>query len=216
MSKSMLILGDSGSGKTASLRNLDPKITLLIQSEAKDLPFRPKGWKQFDKKNLDGSIFAVNDYQRIKNVIIGGVRSGKKIIIIDDANYLMMAEEFRRIGETGFKKFSEMALNFLNLIQFSKALPADVLVYFIAHTQTSPEGRVSIKTTGKMLDDKVVVEGLFTMVLVCSARDGKHFFETHTNGNTPTKTPIGMFDESEIENDLNLVTNSINEYYTGE
>ena len=128
----------------------------------------------------------------------------------------MMGEEFRRIGETGFKKFSEMALNFLNLIQYSKTLPDDVTVLFMAHTQTSNEGRVSIKTTGKMLDDKVVVEGLFTMVLMCCARDGRHFFETHTNGNTPAKTPIGMFEANEIDNDLKLVIETVNKYYTGE
>jgi len=216
MSRAALVLGDSGSGKTASLRHLDPTITLLIQSEAKELPFRPKGWGAFNSENLEGSIKSTNDYAVIKASINGGVNAGKKIIIVDDANYLMMGEEFRRIGETGFKKFSEMALNFLNLIQYAKSLPDDVTVFFMAHTQTNPEGRVSIKTTGKMLDDKVVVEGLFTMVLMCASRDGKHFFETHTNGCTPAKTPIGMFEASEIDNDLNLVIQTINEYYSGE
>jgi len=216
MSRTALILGDSGTGKTASLRELDPALTLLIQPEAKDLPFRPKGWLEFSRENLGGSIKSSNDYAVIRASINGGVKDGKKVIVIDDANYLMMGEEFRRIGETGFKKFSEIALNFLNLIQYLKSLPDDVTVYFMAHTQTSPEGRVSIKTTGKMLDDKVVVEGLFTMVFMCCARDGRHFFETHTNGNTPAKTPIGMFEVNEIDNDLNLVTKTINEYYNGE
>lgn len=216
MSKALLILGDSGSGKTASLMNLEPSTTLLIQSEKKDLPFRPKGWGAFSKENLQGSINVNNDYQSIKAAMGGAVKAGKKVIIIDDANYLMMGEEFRRVKETGFGKFSEMALHFLDLIQFSKSLPDDVIVVVMAHSQTSPEGKVSIKTTGKMLDEKVIVEGLFTMVLMCRVREGKHFFETKTNGNTPSKMPMGMFDSSEIENDLKMVTETINDYYTGE
>ena len=216
MSKCILVLGDSGSGKTASLRNLDPVVSLIIQPEAKDLPFRPVGWGEFNKDNLSGSIKSTNDYLTIQAAIKGAIRSGKKVIIIDDANYLMMGEEFRRINETGYKKFSEIALNFLNLIQFAKTLPDDVSVFFLAHTQTTIEGKVSIKTTGKMLDDKVVVEGLFTIVMMARVRDHRHFFETRSNGNTPAKTPIGMFDTDEIDNDLNEVNKTITKYYTGE
>jgi hypothetical protein len=188
----------------------------LIQSEKKDLPFRPKGWEAFNKDNLKGSINVNNDYQSIKAAMSGAVKAGKKVIIIDDANYLMMGEEFRRINETGYGKFSEMALHFLSLVQFAKTLPDDVIVVIMAHSQTSPEGKVSIKTTGKMLDEKVIVEGLFTMVMMCKVREGKHFFETKTNGNTPSKMPMGMFDSNEIENDLKMVTETINDYYTGE
>jgi len=216
MSKALLILGDSGSGKTASLMNLDPSTTLLIQSEKKDLPFRPKGWEAFSRDNLKGSIKVSNDYKVIKAAMGGAVKAGKKLIIVDDSNYLMMGEEFRRIKETGYGKFSEMALHFLSLVQFAKTLPDDVIVVIMAHSQTSPEGKVSIKTTGKMLDEKVIVEGLFTMVLMCKVREGKHFFETKTNGNTPAKMPIGMFESNEIGNDLKMVVETINEYYTGE
>jgi hypothetical protein len=220
MSKALLILGDSGSGKTASLMNLEPFTTLLIQSEKKDLPFRPKGWGPFssdpEKGSLEGSINVSNDYQVIKAAMGGAVKAGKKVIIIDDANYLMMGEEFRRVKETGFGKFSEMALHFLSLVQFAKTLPDDVIVVIMAHSQTSPEGKVSIKTTGKMLDEKVIVEGLFTMVMMCKVREGKHYFETKTNGNTPAKMPIGMFDSNEIDNDLKIVVETINDYYTGE
>jgi hypothetical protein len=216
MSKALLILGDSGSGKTASLMNLEPSTALLIQSEKKDLPFRPKGWEAFNKDNLKGSINVNNDYQSIKAAMGGAVKAGKKVIIIDDANYLMMGEEFRRVKETGFGKFSEMALHFLSLVQFAKTLPDDVIVVIMAHSQTSPEGKVSIKTTGKMLDEKVIVEGLFTMVMMCKVREGKHYFETKTNGNTPAKMPIGMFDSNEIDNDLKIVVETINDYYTGE
>ncbi len=216
MSKALLILGDSGSGKTASLMNLDPSTTLLIQSEKKDLPFRPKGWEAFNKDNLQGSINVNNDYMSIKAAMSGAVKAGKKVIVVDDTNYLMMGEEFRRVKETGFGKFAEMALHFLDLMQYAKSLPDDVIVVFLAHSQTSIDGRVSIKTTGKMLDEKVVVEGLFTMVMMCKVREGKHYFETKTNGNTPSKMPMGMFDSNEIENDLKMVVQTINDYYSGE
>ena len=96
MSKALLILGDSGSGKTASLMNLEPSTTLLIQSEKKDLPFRPKGWGSFSSESTEGSIYGANDYELIKRVMFGAAKAGKKVIIIDDANYLMMGEELRR------------------------------------------------------------------------------------------------------------------------
>lgn len=208
-----MILGNSGSGKTTSLRNLNPVTTLLIQVEKKDLPFKPKGWKSFTSEDQTGSIFCSNKYEMIKRVMADAADAGKKVIVVDDSNYLMMRDEFSRVDVTGYKKFTEMALSFLGLIDFAKTLPDDITVVFMAHTQTNAEGQVSIKTTGKMLDEKVVVEGLFTSVLMCVTRDKKHYFETATNGQTPAKAPLGMFENELIENDLNQVITTINSYY---
>jgi hypothetical protein len=209
----VLILGNSGTGKTTSLRNLDPKTTLLIQSVKKSLPFKSNNWKPLTKDNRDGSILVTRDYPVIHKSIHKAVNElGKKIIIIDDSNYLMSLEEMSRVNETGYKKFTDMAINFSGLIFMSQDLPDDVRVYFMAHTQTADDGRISIKTTGKMLDDKIVVEGLFTIVLHCHERDGHHFFTTKKQGGDPVKTPMGMFDSEEIDNDLNLVDSKICDY----
>ena len=209
----MLVLGNSGAGKTTSLQHLDPASTLLIQAEKKDLPFRPKGWTQFSQENTSGSVYVGADYQKIIKAMSAAVKAGKKVIVVDDSNYLVMRDEFSRVNVTGYKKFTEMALGFLGLIDFAKSLPEHIVVIFIAHTQTNSEGQISIKTTGKMLDEKVVVEGLFTTVLMCVTREKKHYFETATNGQTPAKTPIGMFESELIENDLKNVTTKINSYY---
>ena len=138
----VLILGNSGTGKTTSLRNLDPKTTLLIQSVKKSLPFKSNNWKPLTKDNRDGSILVTRDYPVIHKSIHKAVNElGKKIIIIDDSNYLMSLEEMSRVNETGYKKFTDMAINFSGLIFMSQDLPDDVRVYFMAHTQTADDGR---------------------------------------------------------------------------
>lgn len=209
----VLILGNSGTGKTTALRNLDPSKSLLIQPIKKSLPFKSKGWKRLSKDNQDGSIIVSRDYPVIQKSILKAVNElGRKVIIIDDANYLMSLEEMSRVNETGYKKFTDMAINFSGLIFFAQSLPDDVRVYFMAHTQTGDDGRISIKTTGKMLDDKIVVEGLFTIVMRCHERDGKHYYTTKKQGDDPVKTPMGMFDSEEIDNDLNLVDSTICDY----
>lgn len=138
--------------------------------------------------------------------------NGKEIIVIDDANYLMALEEMSRVDETGYRKFTDMAVNFSNLIFTAQNLPDHVRVYIMAHTKTSDDGEISIKTTGKMLDEKIVVEGLFTIVMRCHERDGNHFFTTKKHGGDPVKTPIGMFETDEIPNDLSAVDQIICEY----
>lgn len=209
----VLILGNSGTGKTSSLMNLNPAKTLLIQPVKKSLPFKSKEWKPLNKDNPNGSILVTRDYGVIIKSIHKAINErGKEIVIIDDANYLMSLEEMSRVNETGYKKFTDMAVNFSGLIFEAQALPDNIRVYFMAHTKANEEGEISIKTTGKMLDEKIVVEGLFTIVMRCHERDGHHFFTTRKRGGDPVKTPIGMFDSEEIPNDLAAVDAVICEY----
>lgn len=209
----VLILGDSGTGKTSSLRKLDPLETLVIQSTPKPLPFRSLDWKKADKQNPDGSIIQTDNYGRIHRILDYAPQRGKNIIVIDDSNYIMQFEEMRRVEQTGFSKFTQMAKNFYELIEHAQSLPTDTRIYFMMHTQTDANGVIKPKTTGKMLDEKIVIEGLFAIVLRSMAVDGRYMFSTRTSGSDPVKTPLDMFENHEIDNDLRFVDDEIKKYY---
>lgn len=195
----VLILGESGSGKTASLRNFEPEEVSIFNVAGKPLPFK----KKLPKKST-------SDYRQI---MAGMKGSSKKSFVIDDSQYLLAFEMFGKVKETGYQKFTDMALNFYNLIQFViKGLPEDVIVYFLHHVETTAEGRVKAKTIGKMLDEKLTVEGLFSVVLLCVTDGTNHSFVTQSDGNTTTKSPMGMF-EMVIDNDLKLVDKTIRAYW---
>lgn len=135
-----------------------------------------------------------------------------KTFVIDDSQYLLCFELFRTAKETGYTKFTNMALNFYNLIQFIiKHTPADCIVYFLHHAETI-DGKVKAKTIGKMLDEKLTVEGLFSIVLYCVSDGISHKFITQTDGKTTAKSPMEMF-PLEIDNDLKMVDDTIREYY---
>lgn len=196
----VLILGESGSGKSASMRNFEPEDVSIFNVAAKPLPFK----KKLPKK-------ATSDY----GVIMEGIsKSQKKSFVIDDSQYLMCFESFRRAKETGFGKFTDFALNFYNLVQFViRSTPPDVIVYFLHHTESdSNTGKVKAKTMGKMLDSQLTLEGLFSIVLICTTDGKKHSFITQSDGFTTAKSPMDMFPEM-IENDLKSVDQVIREYY---
>ena len=136
-----------------------------------------------------------------------------KKYVIDDSQYLMAFEMFDKAKETGYNKFTDVALNFRNLIDFViKEMPEDTIVYFLHHTETTETGKIKAKTSGKMLDNQLTLEGLFSIVLLCKTDGKEHYFETQSDGYTTCKSPMEMF-QAKIDNDLKLVDTTIREYY---
>ena len=196
----VLILGESGSGKSASLRNFSPGEVGVINVSNKPLPFRT------EIKTLN-----TDDYSYIQSVLLS---ARAKSIVIDDAQYLMTNEFMRTAKVTGYQKFTDIALNFWNLVQtVIRRMPEDRIVYFLSHIERDQNSYEKMKTVGRMLDEKITVEGLFTIVLKTSVQDGKYSFRTQTNGMDTVKSPIGMFSELAIDNDLKLVDGIIRDYY---
>ena len=140
--------------------------------------------------------------------------SSKKAAVIDDCQYLMANEYMRQAKVTGYQKFTDIAQNFWMLVQVViRELPEDVIVYFLGHIERDQNGNEKFKTIGKMLDEKITVEGMFTVVLKTSIQDGRYLFSTRNSGNDTVKSPIGLFDEPYIDNDLKAVDTAIREYY---
>lgn len=195
----VLILGESGSGKSTSIENFGIHEVGIFNVASKLFPFR----KKFNKLNN------VNHGH-----IINALRQPRlKKYIIDDSQYLMSFELFDRAKETGYVKFTDIALKFRNLIHFIiTAIPDDVIVYFLHHTEETENGKIKAKTSGKMLDTQLTLEGLFSIVLLCEVDGDKHKFITQSDGYTTCKSPREMFDR-EIPNDLKFVDNTIREYY---
>lgn len=196
----VLILGESGSGKSASLRNFSPEDVSIFNVAAKPLPFRKKL-----------PIKSTSDYEVIKQ---GIAASKKKAFVIDDSQYLLCFESFAKAKETGYAKYTDMALHFYNLVQFViRQTPPDTIVYLLHHTETdSNTGKIKAKTMGKMLDNQLTVEGLFAIVLLCFTDGKRHKFITQTDGMTTAKSPMEMLD-AEIDNDLKAVDTAIRTYY---
>lgn len=196
----VLILGESGSGKSASMRNFKPGEIGIINVSGKPLPFR---------NNL--KTVNTDNYEDVVKTIIA---AKAKALVIDDAQYLMANEFMRTAKITGYQKFTDLALNFWRLIQVViNNLPPDKIVYFLAHVERDANGNEKMKTIGKLLDEKITIEGLFTIVLKTVVQDRHYQFATQTNGQDTVKTPMGMFDDLLIENDLKMVDSTIREYY---
>lgn len=195
----VLILGESGSGKSCSLRNFNKDEVVIYNIAGKPLPFK----KQLNKADNV-------TYSQIKAHLQKG---NFKSYVIDDSQYLMAFEMFDRAKETGYGKFTDVALNFRNLVDFIiRGTPDDTIVYFLHHTETTETGKVKAKTSGKMLDNQLTLEGLFSIVLLCRTDGQEHYFETQSDGYSTCKSPMEMF-EPKIENDLKMVDAKIREYY---
>jgi len=210
MGRPVLILGNSGVGKTASLRNFKEDEIFYINVLNKELPF---------KKTFKYTLYS-DDYTTIRAKMLGASNNGIKTVVIDDSGYLItnkfMRNQGNKKGGAVFEFYSQLAYDFWDLINFVKSqLKDDVIVYMIMHEETNDLGEVKPKTIGKLLNEKVCVEGLFTIVLRAIKMDNHYLFRTQSNGLDIAKTPIGMFENEEIENDLQLVTKTIKEYYGG-
>lgn len=197
----VLILGESGTGKSASLRNFKKGEVAVINVAGKPLPFRS-----------ELGMIVTDRYPEIVKALKGMKTPSA---VIDDAQYLLANEFMRRSGEVGFQKFTDIAKNYWSLIAetVSKELPPDKIVYFLSHIERDQNGNEKVKTIGKLLDEKITVEGLFTIVLKTHVEDGKYTFFTQNSGTDTVKSPIGMFADLQVDNDLKMVDNVIRNYY---
>lgn len=215
MSIATMILGQSGTGKTASLRNLNPVDVLLIQAVKKPLPFRAIGWGPCTKGTPDGSTIVTDN----AHTIVGAMqRTHKPIIVIDDFQYILANEFMRRVldnetGNSAFAKYNEIARNAWDILMCAGNLADTTRVYILAHTQQDESGHVKAKTIGKLLDEKITLEGLLTIVMRTTVINGQYLFSTQNNGMDTVKTPMQMFDSEHIENDLATVDKTVCEYY---
>lgn len=223
MSRNLLILGKSGCGKSSSIKTLDPKSTFLINVIGKDLPFKGATKSYSEIVEGKGNKFTTDDYLKIDKTLtyIDAQRKDIKNIIIDDSQYLIVNEFMKRHSTSGkgnaiFTLYNELADNFWKLIFNSKLLRNDLTIVFLHHSETTETGETKAKLIGKMLDEKVEICGMFTIVLNAIKDEAGYWFETNTLGNSPVKSPEGMFAEKKISNDLNLTINTINKYYEGE
>lgn len=210
MSYATLVLGESGTGKTCSLRNLDPKNTLLIQPVRKPLPFRSTGWKEIKQKGDGNNILVCSNPQAIINCMKA---SPFDVIVVDDWQYILASMYMAARNVKGFDKFTEIGGAGFDIAKAASELAENKRVYVLAHTTSDEFGNTRIKTLGKLLDDKIVVEGMFTTVLRTHVENGRYLFSTQNSGSDTVKSPMGMFSEKYIENDLAAIDQIICDYY---
>lgn len=212
MSNTVLVIGQSGSGKSTSLRNLDPKTTFIISVLDKPLPF--KGYKKLysEEKN---NFFCSDDYRKIIAYIkaVTERRPDITTLVIDDAHFLMANEFMLRACEKGFDKFSEMAQHMWLVMSAITSTRQDLTCFVLSHNEVDNVGMSKPKTVGKMLDDKITLEAMVTVCLHTIVKDGEYKFLTQNDGNHVCKSPIGMFDEALIDNDLQVVKEKIENYF---
>ena len=195
-------MGESGSGKSASMRNFNSEDVRVLNVASKPFPFRNVN----KLKKADKATYAM---------IKGAVSSGQSLsYVIDDAQYLMAFESFEKANEIGYTKFTLMAKNYEEMLRYiQEDTSPDTIVYIMQHIDTDENGKVKAKTLGKMLDQQLTIEGLFTIVLLAKADEKRHYFVTQSDGTNPCKSPMEMFDDIEIDNDLKMVDDTIREYY---
>lgn len=218
MRKSILIIGDSGSGKSSSIRNLDPTETFIITSINKLLPFKGSGkmYVELSKEDKVGNYYCSPDTRRIVNLIkfISESRPNIKTIIVDDFQYLMAFEFISRGKEKGYEKYSDIGMHALSVIEALDSCRADLDCFVLSHGEYTDQGLYKFQTIGKLIDNYIKFEGLFSLVFRTYCKDGEYKFETQANNST-CKTPMGMFDDFLIDNDLLIIKNRIREFIYG-
>lgn len=218
MANSVLVLGESGTGKSTALRNFDFKSTFIINVLGKNLPFR--GYKKHYKSitGWDDKInnyFVSDDWSRIVKCIkmVNDERQDITTLIIDDLQYVMSFEFLRRVSEKTYDKYSEMAVHFMAIINACNSARDDLFCCLLTHNEVDNQGYSKLKTIGRLLEEKIKIEGVFTAILhSCVTPDGYKFLTNH-DGMRLAKTPMGMFDQLYIDNDLKLVRDSLIEYF---
>ena len=225
MAQGVLIIAESGAGKSTSIETLDPKETFIINVANKPLPF--KGWKKkytlWSKESPNGNMYDKAGPENIEACIkyVSEKRPEIKNIIIDDFQYMSSFEFFDKANEKGYEKFTQIGAHLARIARMPKDMREDLLIFFLTHAEeaTDMEGKrkFKAKTIGKMVDEKLTLEGLFSIVLFGKAKKNKdgeirYVFETQTNGENTCKSPRQMFSTFEIANDLKLVVKAIKDY----
>lgn len=205
MAQKVLIMGESGTGKSASLRNCDPATTAVVNPVGKPLPFKGSG--KFEMLN------SVTDARKITRWMKEQAAAGKKLIVVDDFQYMLAVPYMNRIKESGWDKWNDFGANYYDIIEVCKELPDDVIVVYMTHLETLDTGLTTVKLIGKMLREKITIEGLFTIVLLTGCYEAKYYFYTQNSGKDTVKSPMGMFPTYAIDNDLAYVVDKIRNYY---
>lgn len=213
--KAICIMGESGSGKTTSLRNLDPETTFIVDCDKKGLPW--KGWR--NSYNKDHRNYIQTDFPEVALQCLRKVNEDEQfkhinVIVFDTINGLMVADEMRRMKEKNYDKWMDLAASIYNLIDYSLTVRSDLVPVFVAHTQTDHDDNgflfTRIKTSGRKLD-KISLESKFSTVFLAKVLDGEYVFETQSNNST-AKTPMGAFPEKTIPNDLAEALKALEDY----
>ena len=224
----LCVYGDSGTGKTTSLRNMNPETTFIISTTGKPLSFR--GWKRKyipftinkETKEMTGNYYISSNWEQILKIlkIINSKLPHIKAVVIDDVQYIMSYEFVHRATEVGYSRFSEIAQHMMEILRYSEQMREDCTMCFLTHSEnigTEIDPKYVIKTIGKLLSEKVTLEGLFTYIFFTKVEEGddgkmQYKLVTNNNGQCLAKTPMGMFEELEIDNDLNKILEVIKEY----
>nr|DAX00243.1 MAG TPA: AAA domain protein [Bacteriophage sp.] len=228
--ETIAIVGESGTGKSTSLRNLNPEETFIISTTGKPLPFR--AWKKkyipikIEGKNVSGNYYISSKWDQILKIlqIIDKMMPQIKQVIIDDFQYVLSYEFVDRATEVGYTKFSELAQHAMEILRYSEKMREDCKMIFLTHSENVGDNvnpKFVIKTVGKLLSEKVTLEGLFTYIFFTKVSEGdsgrmEYKLITNNDGTCVAKTSFGMFEDLEIDNDLNEIIHVIDAYNEGE
>lgn len=228
--ETIAIVGESGTGKSTSLRNLNPEETFIISTTGKPLPFR--AWKKkyipikIEGKNVSGNYYVSSKWDQILKIlqIIDKMMPQIKQVIIDDFQYVLSYEFVDRATEVGYTKFSELAQHAMEILRYSEKMREDCKMIFLTHSENVGDNvnpKFVIKTVGKLLSEKVTLEGLFTYIFFTKVSEGdsgrmEYKLITNNDGTCVAKTSFGMFEDLEIDNDLDKIIDVIDDYNEGE
>lgn len=205
MAQMVLVIGESGTGKSTSMRNCSPDTTAVVNPVGKPLPFKGSG--KFETLNSE------TESRKITKFMKEQAAAGKKLIVVDDFQYILAVPYMERIKENGWDKWNDFGSNYFEIIEVCKELPDDVVVAYLSHAETLENGVYTIKLIGKLLREKITIEGLFTVVLRTGVNEGQYYFYTQNSGKDTVKSPLGMFPAYAIDNDLNYVADKMRNYY---
>lgn len=220
MSNAVLVLGESGTGKSTSIRNLDPKETFIINVIGKPLPFRgaKSKYKPLSSDGLCGNYYATDDTNAIKRAInlVQAKRPDIKTLVIDDFGYTITNSFMRKATQRGYDRFIEIAKDMFDILDLVSTLRDDLHCFVMMHVDTDSQGKSKPKTVGKMIDQYICIEGKFSTVLHAIVNDGVYGFITNFDGQHMAKSPLGLFESQIIDNDLQLVREKMIEYFEEE